>query len=512
MDNEGHNKVFDLNLLIKNLPPQGAIAGIVFIIEKMLSFHRLNTLYEKIKKERSDLSFQKNVLNALNITYDLSVDEISKIPHKGPVLVVANHPFGMIEGVILASILKDVRDDVKIMANYLLAGFRELSDIFIYVDPYATNESVYTNYSRMKESVNWLKNGGMLVVFPSGDVSQFSFKERVVTDPEWSQTAAGLVRMSKTSVLPVYFNGSNSLLFQIAGLIHGRLKTLLLPRQLLNKSSRKIDFKIGRLISFDKLKSFDSAKEMTSYMRMRTYSLRNNYNPPKSFTRERKIFSEKEIEHTFEPVIEKCPTNVIAKEILTLPSEQILYQTNDYRVYFSEAKDIPNILKEIGRLREITFRLTGEGTGKATDLDRFDEHYYHLFLWNVKNEEIIGAYRLGLTDMILSRIGKEGLYTGTLFTFKPEFIDRISPAIELGRAFIEEKYQKSYSALLLLWKGIGMFVARNPKYKNLFGTVSINDNYHSMSKQLLVSFLKINNFMPDLSKLVKPRTPYKERN
>jgi putative hemolysin len=176
-------------------------------------------------------------------------------------------------------------------------------------------------------------------------------------------------------------------------------------------------------------------------------------------------------------------------------------------VFQARAHQIPNLLYEIGRLREITFRKNGEGTGKALDLDRFDLYYTHLFVWNNKEREVVGAYRLGLVDLILDRFGQEGLYSSTLFNYRDSFLQRIASGIELGRPFVRSEYQKQYLPLLLLWKGIARFIVRNPSYTALFGLVSVSDAYSSLSKQLIVSFLTINHYAPELAQFVRPKTP-----
>jgi len=168
---------------------------------------------------------------------------------------------------------------------------------------------------------------------------------------------------------------------------------------------------------------------------------------------------------------------------------------------------IPHILLEIGRLREMTFRAVGEGTGKAVDIDRFDHSYTHLFIWNREKKEVVGAYRLGKTDEIIRQQGVRGLYTSTLFCYKPGFFEHLGPALEMGRSFIRPEYQKSFTPLLLLWKGIGRFVVENPQYKTLFGPVSISDEYQALSRQFLVSYLKMSRYRSDMASLVKPRKP-----
>ncbi len=174
------------------------------------------------------------------------------------------------------------------------------------------------------------------------------------------------------------------------------------------------------------------------------------------------------------------------------------WRRDDFSVLLAKAREIPNVLHEIGRLREVTFRQVGEGTGKPIDLDRFDDHYWHLFVWNRHANEVAGAYRLGPSDEILARFGPKGFYTSQLFQWKRTFLDRISPALELGRSFVRPEYQKTYAPLLLLWKGIGQFLIRNPQYKLLFGPVSISNGYTAASRQLMVKFLSAYRQSPEL--------------
>jgi putative hemolysin len=189
--------------------------------------------------------------------------------------------------------------------------------------------------------------------------------------------------------------------------------------------------------------------------------------------------------------------------------DRLQTQNREFAVYLAPAAQIPNLLNEIGRLREVTFRATGEGTGRSLDLDRFDLYYQHLFLWNKSNRELAGAYRLACADEVINQYGLNGLYTATLFRYRAGLLEKLGPAVELGRSFIRPEYQKSYSPLLLLWKGMSQVICRNPRYKSLFGPVSINNDYHSVSRQLMAAFLKINNFFPELAALVKARNPFR---
>lgn len=202
------------------------------------------------------------------------------------------------------------------------------------------------------------------------------------------------------------------------------------------------------------------------------------------------------------------PLSVYRSEVENLAENCFLAEQGDLSAYLATAKEIPHILQEIGRLREVSFRTVGEGTGREIDLDRFDEHYLHLFLWDRKNEKIAGAYRLAPTDQVIAEQGAEGLYCSTLFEFKAPFLQHLNPALELGRSFVALDYQKSLAPLLALWKGIAAFVSRHPRYHRLFGPVSISQDYAPLSQDLIVRFLRENRWNRELGPLVHPLNPF----
>ncbi len=479
-------------------------------LERLLSFNGLNTLYYDALTYETDQAFYDKLLERMNVNYHISERDMENIPDKGRVVVVANHPFGGIEGIILASVLRSTRSDSKILANYILECIPELRDVFFFVDPFGGEDAARANLASMKKAIQWLRDEHMLGIFPAGEVAHFSISKRKVVESEWSQSIAGIIRKTESPVLPIYFDGFNGPLFQLMGLIHPRLRTAFLPRELLNKKDRDIDICIGKVITFNKLSAFESDKEMVSYLRQRTFMLQNRS------AREAEAEAEASISvsitgETMEPIVDPIPPEEVEQEIASLPDTQKLLENNEYEVYHVVKKQAPKLLHEIGRLREVTFRGTYEGTGKSIDLDRFDDYYVHLFVWNREKKELVGAYRIGRTDNVIKRFGKKGLYTTTLFDIKSSLFDQVSPALEMGRSFVRPEYQRSFAPLMLLWKGIGHYVVKYPKYKVLFGPVSISSEYHSMSRHLMVTFLKLHNYLPDMARMVKPKIPYRGR-
>lgn len=468
-------------------------------LDRLLCLPALNSRYLSIAAERRGNDFLNEALATLGVQVDVSPADLARIPAAGPVLVVANHPFGGLEGIALAALLRRVRPDVKLMANYLLQAVPEMRQHLIAVDPFGRADSAKRNIGPLKEAVRWMRGGGLLGIFPAGEVSSLDLRKRAVTDPAWNPAAARMARMAKATVLPVYFHGDNGPLFNLLGLLHPRMRTVLLPRQLLNKQNTTLRMAVGSPIPASRLDRFENEEQLTAYLRLRTYILRN------------RCFAGEAL--TSLPAQSAAPAGaapapaLLRAEIDSLPAAAVLADNGQFLVASARGSAIPHLLHEIGRLREESFREVGEGTGKDLDLDAFDPDYDHLILWHKGNAEIAGAYRIGRADELLARKGAAGLYTATLFKYKKEFLSRIAPALELGRAFVRREYRKSYAPLLMLWKGIGAYVAREPRYRFLFGPVSISSAYHPFSQALMMRFLTAHFSNADLTSSIKPKNP-----
>lgn len=476
-------------------------------VQRILRLQELNALYDRVTWPNDDVPVWDRILRSLNVAYQVAPEDMAGIPPRGPLVVVANHPYGGIEGIILAALLRSVRPDVKVMANLVLGTLPCLHEWVISVDPFGRESSTMYNIQGLKAAIQWLKSGGVLVVFPAGEVAHVDIRQRVITDPPWHSTVAALIRRTGASAIPVFFSGSNGPMFQVLSMVHPMLRTVMLPSELLNKRNHRFEVRIGHSLSFQKLKAFSGDEEMTAYLRWRTYLLGNRQKcgqtpgakPGWGIGRPRVAVS---VPAQPEPA-------QLEAEISGLGSDQTLLQSGEDAVILASAQQLPTVMREIGRLREVTFRSVGEGTGRAIDLDEFDPYYLHLFVWRKSRRQIVGAYRLGQTDLILKERGIKGLYTSTLFEFKEAFFERLGPAVEMGRSFVRLEFQGAMNALPLLWKGIGRFITRNPRYKILFGPVSISNRYHPLSRHMMVSYLQQNHLTREISGLLKPKAPFK---
>jgi putative hemolysin len=472
-------------------------------LESLLGLGECERIYAAHGAQSDPLKFIRAVLGALEVRAETTAAERENIPARGPVVVVANHPFGGIEGLLLAELLLSVRSDVKLLVNYMLNRIPQLRPLAIPVDPFGRTHSARANLGALRQAVRWVQGGGLLMVFPAGEVSHLKLATREVTDPAWSPAAGAVVRRAQAAVVPVFIRGRNRARFQAAGLVHPRLRTALLARELLHKRGAVIPMKIGAPIPHRWLQHYGDDRRLTEYLRWRTYILGCAPKP----ARRPPARPGRPAAARMAPLAAAEDPQRLKREIARLPAAQRLAQSGGFAVWLATAGQIPRCLREIGRLREISFRAAAEGTGRALDLDRFDDLYLHLFVIHEAAGEIVGAYRLGPTDQIIARHGPEGLYTSTLFHSRREFFQAIGPALEMGRSFIRPEYQKSYSALLLLWKGIGGFIARNPRYRFLFGPVSISRDYSDLTRRLIATTLLAHSQAKDLALMVRPRRP-----
>ena len=477
------------------LPRRTPFGLIEKTLESITGLKKLNTFYQDRPSGINTDHFLNYTINVLNIDYSISDEGSKYIPTTRSTVVVANHPLGGLEGVILAKILRSVREDVKILANAYLKKIPELSDIFIGVDVFEGKNARKRNIKALREAHQHLQNGGLLLIFPAGEVSSFD-ENGQLNDKKWSRSVASLVRKHKASVLPIFIGGRNSRKFYQAGEIHPLLRTILLARELLNKRDKSVNITIGEPILWKEYRLFESDDALVNYLRLNTYLL----NPKMSNECKKDACFTSNIASSGDPVL-------FIEEIAKLPKKCKLISSESFDVFCVNSSQIPLIIKEIGRIREVNFRAVGEGTGLERDLDQYDQYYLHLFIWDRENHTLVGAYRIGHVQNIILKKGIEGLYSRRLFKYDQRFINSLNISLEMGRSVIDKKYQRSLSALLLLWKGIAEYVWQHPEITTLFGPVSMSSDYPKQARRLLAECLSIHHYDDQIAQLVKPKTP-----
>jgi putative hemolysin len=448
----------------------------------------------------------ENLLAQMRIETCISQADRSRIPDAGPVLVVANHPYGVLDGAIITVLLTSVRPDVKVLTNHLLGDVPELQKHCIFVDPFQTDRSVESNRKALREALAWLQQGGMLAMFPAGEVSNWQAPMANVADPRWSDTAVRLIRRTGAASLPLYFCGHNGVRFQLLGMIHPKLRAAFLLQEFLQQAGKTVEVRVGSPIPAESICACPDDREAMEYLRWRTYLLARRKRAGTSWPTALRSRLAVRIQ---EPLSAAIHPDLLALEIERLTAARCLAENGELAVYLGVAPEIPNLLLEIGRLREFTFRRAGEGTGKSRDLDLFDDDYSHVLLWHKTKRELVGAYRAGSTAEILPKRGVEGLYTSTLFRYDARLFETLGPALELGRSFVRPEYQRQYAPLLLLWKGIARLVGLRPEIAVLFGAVSISNDYNGASREMIYRFFESRMQEDDLSAWIEPRRPFR---
>ncbi len=466
---------------------------------------KVRDLYRRVRRSPDGFRLE-TLLAEMRIGLSVGANDQARIPASGPVVVVANHPYGVLDGAILTVLLTRVRPDVKVLTNFLLADVPELQRHCIFVDPFQSDRSVESNRRALREALAWLQQGGMLAIFPAGEVSQWQMPAAQIVDPAWNDTAVRLIRKTGATALPVYFCGHNSVGFQLMGMIHPKLRAAFLLQEFLKQEGKTVEVRVGSAIPADALEAIRVEGEATEYLRWRTYLLARRKKaeaPWQAGLRSKLVF------RIQEPVAAPASAELLAKEVARLPEDWRLAESSELAVYLGTAQEIPQLLQEVGRLREVTFRAAGEGTGKSRDLDAFDDYYSHIVLWHKKKRELVGAYRAGNTAEIMAERGVSGLYTNTLFRYDERIFQKLGPALELGRSFVRQEYQRQYAPLLLLWKGIARMVARRPEIPVLFGAVSISNDYSEASREMIYRFFEAHMEQDELAGLIEPRRPFR---
>ena len=477
--------------------------GLASLMMEIMKINEVNEVFKKAEHLQGE-AFIDKILQIIGITIEFDESELNNLPKKGAFLAIANHPYGGIEGLILLKILCIVRPDSKLMANFLLKKIPNLSDYFIGVNPFETVENS-SSISGIKSTIIQLNSGIPIGIFPAGEVSTYKTKMQKITDRSWHPVVGKLIKRANVPVVPIYFHGNNGLLFNLLSLIHPSLRTAKLPSELFNKQGHIIKLRIGKPVKPSELPFYDSPIKLLDYLRAKTYALGAGLDNEKKIFNPRTIFK---IRKKSQEIIAPISVEDLDREIANL-TEFLVCSEKNYEVYICSSTAIPFILKEIGRLREVTFREIGEGTNKRTDLDEYDINYNHLFIWDKESKMIIGAYRIGKGAEIFYSMGKRGFYLSELFKIKKQFYPILMKSLELGRSWIRKEYQQKPLPLFLLWKGIVQFLSKNSEYRYLIGPVSISNWFTKLSKSLIVEFIRNNNFDHELSQFVKPRKNFK---
>lgn len=472
------------------------------LLTEVSGLKRVERFYNDIRHLR-DLEFVEAVFANLDLRLDIREEDLAHVPKEGGLLFVSNHPYGAIDGLALVHVLGRVRPDLKVMANFLLQQLEPLHDRIIGVNPFESL-TARGSFQGMRQSMAHVGQGGALAVFPAGEVSSWRTDLKAVADPRWKTPAIKIAQHLGVPVVPVWFDGANSLVFHILGMIHPNLRTLALPKEMMRMRGRSVRMRVGNPISPKDIAAFGSTEQLSRFLRARTYALGSGLQVKREFFNPLRFPSEpKAIDLPLQE-------DVVAREVAGL-GDMLLSSQGEFDLYLASSHRIPMVLREIGRLREVTFRAVGEGTNKAIDLDEFDIHYDHLFLWDRERSKVAGAYRIGDGRRIMDRYGRRGFYIHTLFRMDRGMDRMLARSFELGRSFVAAEYQRHRLPLYMLWRGLLLHVTANPDMRYLIGPVSISSTYSRFARTLIMEFLRQHHFDGKLAGSVRPRNRFKVR-
>jgi len=472
---------------------------------RILKISAINKVYNK-HKHLEGLDFMNALLDEYEIKFEIPEEDLRRLPKNGAFITISNHPLGGIDGILLLKLLLEPRPDFKIIANFLLQRIKPMEPYIMPVNPFEGNKDVQSSIAGFKTSMKHLQDGMPLGIFPAGEVSTYK-DGKLIVDKPWEVAAMKLAQRAKVPIVPIYFHAKNSKVFYRLAKMSDILRTAKLPSEVLTQKDRLIKVRIGNPISVKDQSEHKSLEDFTNFIRRKTYMLSNAFEKKKLLD---SIPKNLKFPKPPKKIVKPVSVSIIEKEIEgLLQNDKRLLESKNYEVYLAEAPSIPNIIQEIGRLREITFREIGEGTNKAIDLDKFDAYYHHMFLWDKDTKKIAGAYRMGMGSEIFPKYGINGFYLQELFRFEQELYPMMSKSIEMGRAFIIKKYQMRPMPLFLLWKGIVHTTLRFPEHRYLIGGVSISNKFSEFSKSLMIEFMKSNYYDPYVAQYIKPKKEYK---
>ena len=470
------------------------VAGMAY---GFLRLGKINRLFDGAA-DYQGREFADHLLENMNITIDLAPEQLENIPKEGGFVLVSNHPFGGIEGVMLLSAIAKVRPDFKVMANFILSHIPNLKECFFAVNPFEKNPEWKSSVGGIKGAIQHIAAGNGLGVFPAGEVSRYHGHD-YPEDLPWSTSIARIIKNAGVPVIPVFWEGRNLKLFYKVDKIHNMLGTARLTKELINKHDTCFNLQIGKPILPSEVAQYENPKELAAYLRSRSYALEANI-PAKAV--EKKEVKQDEID---------APTDLslMLAEMESIREKSFLYSTVNFDCYLADYEDIPNIMHEIARLREEAFRAIGEGTGKSLDQDEFDKYFKQMFLWDNVKQKIAGCYRLGIGSEIVPKMGIKGFYVSTLVNIDESFSDKLIHTIELGRSFVTLDYQKEVLPMMLLLRGLSDVVVRYPQINHFIGPVSISAWYPKFYLSLIARFVAENHAIEDeLKDKVTPKTPF----
>ena len=397
--------------------------------------------------------------------YRVDPAALAKIPASGRLLIVANHPSGALDALALLDAVGRIRSDVRIVANDLLGAIAPLQELLLPVRILGGR----AQRGSLHAVEQALAAEQCVIVFPAGEVSRLSL--RGIRDGRWQRGFVRFARAAGAPVLPVRVEARNSALFYGASTLFKPAGTALLAREMFARRGRPLRLSIGQPMSL--AEDGDPGAQLLA-VRRALYALGR-----------RGATADASPGEGPEPLAATMPPAQVAAAIAA--TVQLGQTADGKQILLATCTADSPLLLELGRLRELTFRKVGEGTGRSRDLDHYDLQYEHIVIWDAAAQRIAGAYRIMRGAQALARHGLSGLYSASLFRYSDDAITHIAEGLELGRSFVVPDYWGSRS-LDYLWQGIGAYLQCRPGIRYLFGAVSISAALPRDAREQLVAY------------------------
>lgn len=477
-------KPFDTSSLITNPLLRALYRPLQGYVEKRLGFPELNRIYALSGGDEAQAgNFSRKALEQLRTTWSLSeADQTQLAAVEGPLVIVANHPFGGIDSICLIDLMEQIRPGAwKIFSNTLLRGIVPLSPHRIEVDALGlTSHAQQLNRSALKQALLCLKDGGCLALFPARRVAHFDEQIGAVVDQPWSAHALKLAARAGASLVCLHIPGQNSPEFLKIPLQQVRRRSLRLCREVVDAPPRHLQISVALSLPPSEIKRWVRLPNGTARLRAHCFLESDKQSLSAHSTKATK---------TPKPPPPAADSSTAAEALAALSPAQRLYRKDDLELLFIRGYEAPGLLELLGRAREVTFRAAGQGVGQDVDLAPEDDYYHQLIVWDHSRNGIAGAYRTGILRAILDDHGPTGLYLDHIFKIDPAFYERFRNSLELSRSFVLPDYQRDNRVLPLLWTGLAI-ICQQRQIQTLFGSVTISNEFHPASRALLVEFLR----------------------
>lgn len=488
--------------------------AVVKVAQSTLGINKINALYDKVA-DKEGVDFAQAVLDELKVTVKVDDKRLDYIPKTGPFILIANQPYGALDGLLLMTLIGKIRPDVKFLGNFLLSQIEPLRGFFLQIAPF--NEDGKQNIVGIRQALRYLKEGAPLVIFPAEEVSTFQKRFGKIEDRVWELPIVKFITNAKVPVIPAYLGGRNSLAFHLLGKIHPLFMTMRLPLELLNKAGETVSVVLGSPVMPARLRSLERTEDARDLLRANVYALKLTLTKGSEEVLpgqvEGKVDGQEsasaESTENKESLPDLSDKEAVGRELSGLQESRLFTKLGGMSLFCAPADEIPETLREIVKLRNSVLKHTEELKGKreiaAHKTEDYDSLYWHLVVWDEEAKKIVAASTIGFGDALYDAKGFDGFYTYSLFELSRRLTEVLRQSVELGHSFVLPGYPRRMQALLLLWRGVMQELLHNRAARYLIGPISVSEGHSAAAKWMLINYIQGRYWNREMAKFVIPR-------